>query len=180
MKPIFLIGYMCSGKTTLGRALGRALGCEFIDLDQKIEAEQQRTIKDIFATDGEAAFRKIEQEMLKTVAGGAPAVIACGGGTPCAEGAMELMNGLGLTVWLQPTWERMLPRLMRGRRKRPLIINIADEAEMLDFYTKAMATRAPHYGKAMFTFDSSRLESGDEIDTTIKEFKRQILGEDDF
>lgn len=126
MKPIFLIGYMCSGKTTLGRALGRALGREFIDLDQRIEAGQGRTIKEIFATEGEEAFRRIEQETLKTVAVSGAPVIACGGGTPCGPGAMDLMNSMGVTVWLQPSWDRLLPRLMHGRRKRPLIAHIGD------------------------------------------------------
>lgn len=177
MRPIFLIGYMCSGKTTLGRALGRALRREFIDLDQRIETEQGRTIKEIFATDGEQAFRKIEQEMLKKVSVSGSPVVACGGGTPCAAGAMDLMNSLGVTVWLQPAWERLLPRLMHGRRKRPLIANIKTADEMLDFYNNAMSARTPHYSRAMYTFDSSRLEDGAEIEATIREFTSKILGE---
>ncbi len=168
---------MCSGKTTLGRALGRALGCDFIDLDRRIEEEQHRTIKDIFATDGESAFRRIEQQTLRLVAGGGSAVIACGGGTPCGDGAMELMNSLGVTVWLQPSWKRLLPRLMHGRHKRPLIAAIQNEDEMLEFYNSAMSARAQYYGLAKYTFDSSYLENGPEIEKTINEFKSKILGE---
>lgn len=168
---------MCSGKSTLGRALAHALNVPFVDLDHKIEEQQGCLVKDIFAKQGEAEFRRIEQETLRELTNAGAAVIACGGGTPCAPGAMELMNDRGITVWLQPTWERLLPRLMHGRRKRPLIAHIASETEMLDFYTRAMRAREPYYSQAKHQFDSSFLENSEQINATIQRFKHQILSE---
>ena len=80
MRPIFLIGYMGSGKTTLGRALGRRLGLQFIDLDLYIESRYMRTISQLFAERGEYKFRSIEREMLHEVAEMEDVVVACGGG----------------------------------------------------------------------------------------------------
>ena len=77
MRPIFLIGYMGSGKTTLGRALGRRLGLQFIDLDLYIESRYMRTISQLFAERGEDKFRSIEREMLHEVAEMEDVVVAC-------------------------------------------------------------------------------------------------------
>lgn len=174
MRPVFLIGYMCSGKTTLGRALAAALGCEFIDLDHYIEAQAGMKVREIFATQGESAFRKMEREALAQASSKVQAVIACGGGTPCAPGAMDLMNSLGVTVCLKPLPHRLLQRLMHGRHKRPLIANIQSEEEMMAFANAKMSEREPYYNQAQYQFDSSWLENKTQIDRTIQDFLAQI------
>jgi shikimate kinase len=98
MKPVFLIGYMGCGKTTLGEVLARQMGVPFIDLDEYIEHQQGMTIVEIFASDGEARFRELETAALRDVAAAGGAIVACGGGTPCHGDNMALMNQTGITV----------------------------------------------------------------------------------
>ena len=174
-KPIFLIGFMCSGKTTLGEALARATKFSFIDLDELVESRAGMSVSEIFATQGEAAFRTMEMEALRHAAASGPAIIACGGGTPCAPGAMELMNSLGITVYLKPEMRRLVERLMEGRHKRPLIATIDNKEEMLRFAQAKIAAREPHYSKAVAAFDSSRLETPEEISDTVNQFIAQYL-----
>ncbi len=83
MTRIFLIGYMGSGKTTLGRAYAKEMGLTFIDLDWYIEERFHTSVQKLFAQRGEEDFRRIEQKMLHEVADFEDVVIACGGGTPC-------------------------------------------------------------------------------------------------
>lgn len=176
MKPIYLIGYMCSGKTTLGRALGATTGRPFVDLDDLIESRAGCTVREIFATRGEAAFREMESEALALASetpGGA--IIACGGGTPCFGTNMDYMNSRGVTVWLDVSdRDRLLERLKEGRAKRPLIAGLSDE-EIEEFITRQMETRRPHYSRANVLFDSSQLENEEEVATTVGRFIDQIL-----
>ena len=129
--PIFLLGYMCSGKTTLGVALAAACGFRFLDLDEDIERSSGLSVSEIFSLHGEAAFRAMERAALERAAALTDTVVACGGGTPCRNGAMELMNAAGDTVYLKPSEQRLIPRLMQGRAKRPKLSGISTEVEML-------------------------------------------------
>lgn len=169
MRTIFLIGYMGCGKSTLGRSLAKRCDVEFIDLDDYIESKAGKKIREIFAEDGEAAFRELERRTLVEVSECGNVLVACGGGTPCFGDNMELMNSRGLTVLLQASHERLLERLKRGRAKRPLIAGLSDE-ELDGFITEQLAKRMPHYGKAMATFDSSTLENEDEIEAKCEAF----------
>ena len=119
--PIFIIGYMACGKTTLGRALARRLGREFIDLDFYIEQRFRRSISQIFATDGEEAFRSAEHAMLAEVGEMQDVVIACGGGTPCFHGNMDFMLSRGTVIYLDTSVDRIVERLTRNRSRRPLM-----------------------------------------------------------
>ena len=107
MKAIFLIGYMGSGKSTLGKALAQRCDIRFIDLDDYIEERAGKKIREIFAEDGEAAFRDLERRMLLEVSDMDNVLVACGGGTPCFGDNMELMNSRGITVLLQTSHERL-------------------------------------------------------------------------
>lgn len=89
MNPIFIIGMPASGKTTFGRALARRLGREFIDLDFCITQRFRASVAEIFARDGEEAFRRREAAMLREVGEMEDVVVACGGGTPCFSSNME-------------------------------------------------------------------------------------------
>ena len=133
MPTIFLIGYMGSGKTTLGSVLAAVMNVPFVDLDDYIEERYEARITTIFKEIGEAGFRQLEKQALHEVArlGG---IVACGGGTPCIEGNMELMNEMGLTIWLTTSAERIAARLClpEQKAKRPLIAEKTDE-EILEF-----------------------------------------------
>ncbi len=169
MKAIFLIGYMGSGKSTLGKALARRCDVEFIDLDDYIEARAGKKIREIFADEGEAAFRDLERRMLVEVSGKDNVLVACGGGTPCFGDNMELMNNCGITVLLQTSHARLFERLKRGRHKRPLIANLSDD-ELDVFITEQLAKRMPHYGKSAEVFDSTLLEDENQIEEKCEAF----------
>ena len=95
MKRIFLIGYMGSGKTTLGKAFARAMQLQFIDLDWYIEERFHKTVQELFAERGENGFREIERNMLHEVGDFEDVLIAAGGGTPCFFDNMDYMNSVG-------------------------------------------------------------------------------------
>ena len=165
---IFLVGYMGCGKTTLGVELARELGMPFIDLDDYIEERCEATIKEIYSLVGEARFRDIERQALTEVAHTPEAaIVACGGGTPCHSGNMELMNSRGLTIWLTTSAQRIAARLClpEHKSKRPLIANL-DDAEVLDYVTASLAEREPYYALAQLRFDSTDIETADETRIT--------------
>lgn len=174
MRPIFLIGYMGSGKSTLGRALARRLGMEFIDLDQYIEGRYHASVTDIFAARGEEGFRDLERRMLAEVSGFEDVIVACGGGTPCFFDNMEVMNAAGLTVLLDTQLDTLHRRLLAGRAKRPLIAALTDE-ELRAFITEALAKRMPHYSRAAVSFPGDLLEDRGQIEATVERFVANIL-----
>lgn len=173
MKPLFLIGYMGCGKSTMGRTVGRMTGRQFIDLDHYIEARYCKTVKDIFAEKGEDGFRKIERQMLHEVGAFEDVIVACGGGTPCFFDNMEYMNGCGRTVFLDASLEKLHSRLMRGRHKRPLIAGKNDE-ELRTFIIEALEARRPFYERASDRFEADLLENECEIGETAGRFIRQF------
>lgn len=99
MKRIFLIGYMGSGKTTLGKAFARAMQLQFIDLDWYIEERFHKTVQELFAERGEEGFREVERNMLHEAGEFENVVIAAGGGTPCFFDNIDYMNRVGDTVF---------------------------------------------------------------------------------
>lgn len=174
MRPIFLIGYMGCGKTTLGRALGRRLGLQFIDLDLYIESRYMRTISQLFAERGEDKFRSIEREMLHEVAEMEDVVVACGGGTPCYYDNIDYMNRCGTTVFLSASEDRLFARLSINRNKRPLIKDLDDQSLRI-FIRENLALRMPHYSKASHSFCGDRLEDVMQISTSVEKFIEEIV-----
>lgn len=166
---------MCSGKTTLGQALCDRLNIPFIDLDLYIEQKAGKTVKEIFDEQGEDAFREMERASLKELAGTTDVIVACGGGTPCQPGAMDLMNQNGLTIRLEPSERRLVKRLMSGRHKRPLLADINSAEEMFDFMIFTKAKREPFYAKAQHKFDSTLLENPEEIQETVEKFIAKFI-----
>jgi len=124
---IFLVGFMGSGKSTVGRALAEELGWGFVDLDQDIEQREGMPIPQIFDTRGEAAFRQAETEALKervrSVESGKPYVIALGGGAFLSDANFEMVSNNGVSVWLDcpfPMVERRLAGQHVEYNHRPL------------------------------------------------------------
>ena len=130
MKPVFLIGYMGCGKTTLGEVLARQMGVRYIDLDELIETRQGMSTVRIFEELGEPRFRELEIQTLQDSAEMTDVIIGTGGGTPCHGENMALMNRAGITVWLTTSPERITARLLLPEQKckRPKICHLPDEA----------------------------------------------------
>ena len=160
MKPIFLIGYMGAGKTSVGRALAHRYGLEHIDLDWRIEQRFHQKISDIFATIGEEGFRRRERNMLHEVMGMENVVVSVGGGTPCFFDNMEQMNAEGHTIYLQCSVGVLVERIMRSQNKRPIVANKTKE-ELMDFVAKHLAEREAFYMQAneIWIADELRIEN---------------------
>lgn len=118
----FLIGLPGCGKSTMGKKFASVLGCPFFDLDQLIENGEGGTIAELFTGMGEARFRELEHRYLKDLAGLKAAVVATGGGTPCFFNNMEMINQMGISIFLDlPPREIALRLSERGIEKRPLL-----------------------------------------------------------
>lgn len=174
MKPIFLIGFMGSGKTTLCNALTARTCLRTVDLDDFIEKEAGMSIKEFFACRGEAEFRRLESESLARAAASGYDIIACGGGTPCFNNNMELMNRLGKTVYLYVPDEILFLRLAVARDHRPLIASLDDD-RLRRFIADKIAERSPFYRRAAEIFDASFLESEEQIERSVALFIEKFL-----
>ena len=173
MTPVFLIGYMGSGKTTLGRVLAKAMGFSFIDLDWYIEGRYHKKVGELFAERGESGFREIESRLLREVGQMNDTVVAAGGGTPCFNDNIDFMRRSGLVVYLKASEEVLFDRLRQARSQRPLLRGKNDE-ELRAYLSETLDQRSPYYKQAHCVFDSSRLESVKEIDVAAQELKKII------
>ena len=109
MKPLFLVGYMGCGKSTLGRKLARRLGIPYADTDALVEEREGASVSDVFRYEGEQRFREVEREVLDRVIGeGAVPVVSTGGGLPTWSDNMARMNAAGCTVYLR-RWRSRSP-----------------------------------------------------------------------
>lgn len=174
MIRVFLCGYMGSGKTTLGKSLASEMNLTFIDLDNFIEARQHKTVKDIFAAVGEAGFREVERRSLQEVAEYEDVVISLGGGTPCFFDNMEIVNRAGVSVYLKPTEDVLLQRLIKGKHKRPLLAEKSDD-EILGVIREQLAWREPYYSKSHITFEADNLENKEEIYMNANKLATMII-----
>lgn len=165
---------MGCGKSTLGRAVRKATGINFIDLDTYIENRFHTTISALFAERGEDGFRRLERAMLEEVSAFEDTLIACGGGTPCFFDNMDLMNSSGTTVWLNTARPRIIERLLINRSRRPLLANKSAE-ELTEFVERAMDEREPYYAKASARFDGHNLEDRNQIRQTTDAFITEFL-----
>lgn len=163
---IILVGYMGAGKTTLGRALGKALDMPFYDLDWYISSRRHRNVENLFTEIGEEAFRRIEYNMLHEVAEFENVVISCGGGTPCFFDNMDYMNQQGETIYLHASVDVLINHLKMARVPRPLLVGKHDE-ELRQYIEQHLQEREPTYRKAKHTIDVSTLDSHKRINDTI-------------
>jgi len=158
MNRIFLIGYMGSGKTTVGKLLAAKLGYSFVDMDVHIEEKLFKSVSQIFAELGEEQFRLLERQSLYEVAKFDRVVISTGGGAPCFFDNMGYMNEQGMTVYLKLSPEELAERLELSRaNKRPLLAGRKGE-ELRRFISDGLAKREPFYAQAAYTV-SGEIES---------------------
>ena len=173
MVRIIIVGYMGSGKTTVGKALSKDLGIPFYDLDWYIESRMRKTVAQIFAERGEEGFRKIEHNMLHEVAEFENVIISCGGGTPCFFDNMDYMNGQGETVYLQASPDVLYNHLKMGKTERPLLKGKTPE-QLITFIREQLALREQYYNKAQYCFDVSLIDNYDKIKYTVEGLIREL------
>ena len=170
MRRIILIGYMGSGKTTVGKALSKETGMMFYDLDWYIESRMRRSVSQIFAERGEEGFRQIEYNMLHEVAEFENVIISCGGGTPCFFDNMDYLNQQGDVVYLKATPETLYKHLLMAKVERPLLKDKSPE-ELIAYITEHLKERAPFYEKALYTLDVNVLDNYDKIAVSVERIK---------
>jgi shikimate kinase len=153
---IYLVGYMGSGKSTLGKRLACHARLHFIDLDKYIEERNCRTVAQIFALEGEESFRNKERKALEEVSEFDNVVVATGGGAPCFFDNMELMNRTGITLFLDIPPVFLARRLNRSKTERPLIKGKSPE-ELESFITENLQKRRPFYAQAKFRIEREDL-----------------------
>jgi shikimate kinase len=117
---LYLVGFMGTGKTTVGRAVGQKLGFHVLDSDHEIERLQGKSIPDIFAQDGEAAFRAMERDFIERGHPAERTIVACGGGLVVQPNMLALLKSKGVVVCLHASLETILARTAR-HRNRPLL-----------------------------------------------------------
>ncbi|HUH05777.1 MAG TPA: 3-dehydroquinate synthase [Kofleriaceae bacterium] len=140
-RSVFLIGFMASGKSTVGSALAGLLDRPFVDLDELVESGAGMTVQEIFDTRGEAHFRRLEAAALAEVIAGPPTIVATGGGAPCFADGLAAMRHGGFTIELSASLETVLARV-EDPPSRPLLLRPA--AEIAALY----AERQPIYRQA--------------------------------
>lgn len=155
---IFLIGFMGSGKTYWGNAWSQRSGLPFIDIDDIVENEQEKTIAEIFAENGEDHFRNLETIALRRLSNKEDVIIATGGGTACYNDNITWMNENGTSIYLESSPKNILNRLTSEKEKRPLIKDLSTE-ELLFYITEKIKEREPFYSQAKIVLNVDNLDS---------------------
>lgn len=154
-KHIFLIGFMGSGKSTVGALLAERLNLPFLDTDKEIEKKEGKSVNEIFSKDGEAVFRKMEMDFLGGLKSQSPSVIAVGGGLPTIENALPLMHEIGLVIYLNTSLLTLLKRLREEKDQRPLLRDLTD-AEFHPFVEDLLSQRVHYYKQAKLIMPNER------------------------
>ncbi|MEL6974577.1 MAG: shikimate kinase [Bacteroidota bacterium] len=149
---IVLLGYMASGKSTVGKQLASRLNLPFMDLDTVIETRTQQTIPELFEEKGEIFFRKEEHYALKAVLEEEEGyVLALGGGTPCYGNNMDLiLEKATQSIYLQLSINSLVERLLHKKSSRPLVQHLNEE-DLPEFIGKHLFERRQYYSKATHT-----------------------------
>jgi shikimate kinase len=156
---IYIVGFMASGKSTLGRMLAAEIGWNFVDLDDEIERRAGVAIATLFDSRGEANFRKLETEMLaefvRAIERGRPCVVSLGGGAFAEPGNFQLLENNGVSIYLDCPLPILETRVRRNPH-RPL-------ARDLDRFRELYARRAPAYAKADYRIEVGEAEAPEHL-----------------
>lgn len=164
---LYLVGFMGTGKTTIGRLVAQRIGFDLIDSDAEIEKAQGKIIAEIFGSEGEAAFRAMERKFIESGHPTTRVVVSCGGGLVVQPGMLETLRARGVVICLHASLETILARTAR-HRTRPLL-NVADpEAQIRALY----AAREPIYQRSgsMILTDSRPL--ADIVNHVVRAWRR--------
>lgn len=151
MRNIALIGFMGSGKSTVGQALARELDMVFVDTDAVVEQQAKMSIADIFARQGEPAFRELERDVILTLCRESDLVIATGGGAFMTDEVRQALLQSAFVAFLEAPFDTLWERI-RGGTERPLLAG----ADALERMQSLYATRLPVYREAHVSVDATR------------------------
>ena len=168
---IYLIGYIYSGKTTVGRKLADALGYDFLDLDQAIEARYHTTLPLFFKRYGEPMFRQVEMQMLHATDQMDNVVISTGGGTPCFGDNMQWINANGISIYLRLTEESICKRMESSRKCRPTVMALPPDQRQ-KFIHDQLQQRIPIYTQAQHTIVSDEMNTKDIVSSIVNTIKQ--------
>ena len=167
---VYLIGYMGSGKTTIGKKLANILNYKFVDLDQLIEENTKQSITSIFKSRGEEGFRIIEENKLQNIIAQKNILVSLGGGTPCFGDNMNLIKKSGVSVYIDMPVAALVNRLINAKSARPLIANKNDE-ELSLFITEQLEQRKKYYTNADITLNGVNVTKN-RLETLALEIKK--------
>ncbi|MEE2845364.1 MAG: shikimate kinase [Gemmatimonadota bacterium] len=167
---ILLVGFMGSGKSTVGAELARRLGWRFADADDVVERERGMTIPDIFARLGEPRFRELEHEVTQTLLTQERIVVASGGGWSAVPGRLGELSAATVSVWLRVSAEEAVRRARNQPRSRPLL----GATDALGAVRELLRLRTPLYAEAEHEVDT---ESSSVEDVSIRVL--ELLGLND-
>lgn len=165
MDRIYLIGYMGSGKSTVGKELASRLGWKFIDLDEVIIERSGLTIPEIFRRYGEHTFRQLESSALVSTVEMSQVIVATGGGAPCFNDNIDVLTANGLTIFLNGSIDTIVNRIRADSSVRPIVAS-KSKNELRSFIEDHLAARLTFYKQANITVD---------IDQSISEIVDEIL-----
>lgn len=164
---IYLVGYRCVGKSTMGKQIAEAIGWRFIDADEYLEQKHRRTIAQIFADEGEISFRDKEERVMEEIATLRECVVATGGGCVIRPGTRMRMKRSGFVVWMQARAETLFARMQQDptteSRRPPLTSGGLEEVQQL------LTQREPYYAEcAHFRIFTEGLSSRPLLNTILK------------
>lgn len=154
MKNIYLVGFMGTGKTTVGRILAEKLSKDFVEMDEVIEEKEGKRIKDIFKDHGEPYFRKLENNLLKEIILQSDLVVSCGGGVVCDQSNLKLLQDTGrvFSLFASPA---VIFKRVKDSSQRPLL-NVEDPLAKIN---ELLQFRQPFYKKAGVEINTDNLSS---------------------
>ncbi len=167
---LYLVGFMGTGKTTIGRAVAHRLGFHLLDSDHEIERQAGKPIADIFAQEGEAAFRAMERAFVESGHPATRTVVACGGGLVVQPGSLDLLRTRGVVICLHASLATVLERTSRHRH-RPLL-NVEDPAERI---RTLYAAREAIYKRAGTVILTDARPLGDIIAHVVRAWRREAM-----
>lgn len=169
---IVLLGYMASGKSTIGRVLAEKMQIPFIDLDEYIEEKEGKTVSEIFENNGEIYFRKQEHVYLKELLEKQNKfILSLGGGTPCYAGNMDVLLSVNdvKSVYLKTNITTIVDRLTNEKSKRPLVARL-NKDELSEFVAKHLFERSYFYNKATYKL----IVDNKSIHETVEELEKLL------
>ena len=152
---VFLVGFMGSGKSSLGTKLAARLDLTFIDLDVLIETQENQTISQIFSQKGEGYFREMEQKCLFSLSAEVNTVVSLGGGAACNDAGWNFIKENGLVIYVKESPEILFGRLRKLKSNRPLISALNDE-QLKAFIEEKLKERSLFYEKADFIYEKEK------------------------